>query len=270
MTRDITVGQFLPGHSLLHRLDPRTKIVLTFVFIIQVFISRSALSLCFLIFVLGFLITCSHVPARKVFRAVRPMIPVIVFTALINIFYVDGDPVFHYSFIRITDKGLFVGFTLLVRLTALIAGCSLITYTTSLNALAAGLEQLLAPLKRFHFPVNELSMTLSITLRFLPTIAEEFDRIIDAQKARGADFSNGNLIKKIHAYFPIILPLFMSSFRRAFELTNAIECRCYQGGNGRTKMNVLKLSRLDVQAIVFFCVAFGVSIAFNLFFPSFF
>jgi energy-coupling factor transport system permease protein len=268
MTRDITIGQFLPGHSIMHRLDPRTKIVLTFFFIIQVFISRSAASLCFLIVLLGFLIACSQVPAGKVLKGVRPMIPVIVFTALLNIFYVSGDPVFTFFFLQITKQGLFTGFTLLVRLTALIAGCSLITYTTSLNALAAGLEQLLAPLRRFHFPVSELSMTISITLRFLPTLAEEFDRIIDAQKARGAEFNSGNPIKKIKSYFPVLLPLFMSAFRRAFELTNAIECRCYQGGKGRTKMNVLKLSPIDICAIAFFVVAFFLTIAFNLYFSA--
>lgn len=267
MPRDITVGQFLPGHSIMHRLDPRTKIVLTFFFIIQVFISKSAISLSFLIALLGVFIACSQVSPGKVFKGVRPMIPVIIFTAVLNIFYGSGDPVLSFSIFHITKQGLFTGFTLMVRLTALIAGCSLITYTTSLNTLAAGLEQLLSPFKRFHLKVGELSMTIAITLRFLPTLADEFDRIIDAQKARGAEFGSGNYIKRIKSYFPVILPLFMSAFRRAFELTNAIECRCYRGGEGRTKMSVLRLSKTDVGAILLFLLAFSLTIIFNVFFP---
>ncbi|BBN98326.1 energy-coupling factor transporter transmembrane component T family protein [Sporolactobacillus terrae] len=263
MTRDLTVGQFIPGHSLMHRLDPRTKLMLTFLFIIQVFLTKSALSLLFLLLLLWIYIVCAQVPAQKVFRAVRPIIPVIIVTALLNIFYVSGHVLWHYAFLRITDQGLFTGFTLLVRLITLIAGCSLITYTTSLNALASGLEQLLAPLKRLHFPVNELSMTLSITLRFLPTLAEELDRIIEAQKARGAQFGTGTILNRIRAFFPVILPLFMSAFRRAFELTNAIECRCYHGGEGRTKLHPLKLRRLDYAAVIFFLAAFAMTLIFN-------
>ncbi|MCL1632908.1 energy-coupling factor transporter transmembrane protein EcfT [Sporolactobacillus sp. CPB3-1] len=263
MARDLTVGQFLPGHAIMHRLDPRTKILLTFFFIIQVFLAKSTVSLCFLIILLFLFIFFARLSAGKVFRAVRPMIPVIVFTALINIFYVPGDSVLHFAFLHITKQGLFTGFTLFVRLTVLIVGCSLITYTTSLNALAAGLEQLLSPLAHLRVPVSELSMTLTITLRFLPSLSDEFEQIVDAQKSRGAFFDQGSPIRRIKSYFPVLIPLFMSAFRRAFELANAIECRCYHGGKGRTKMNTLHFAGRDIAAFLVFTALFFLTIIFN-------
>ncbi|WP_353947518.1 energy-coupling factor transporter transmembrane component T [Sporolactobacillus sp. Y61] len=264
MTRDITAGQYIPGHSLMHRLDPRVKITLTFLFIIMVFISRSPASLGFMVTVLAVLIGLSGVSIRQVFTGIRPLIPVIIFTALMNLFYVRGEPLLSFYFIHISREGLFVGLSLMIRLTAMIAGSSLITYTTSLNALAAGLEQMLRPLRKLHLRVDDLAMIVTLSLRFIPTLADEIGRITDAQKARGAEIGSGHLIRRIQSYAPIILPLFMSSFRRAFELTNAIESRCYHGGSQRTRLTVLKLNRNDVLALILFLIAFCTGLFLNL------
>ncbi|WP_100487357.1 energy-coupling factor transporter transmembrane component T family protein [Sporolactobacillus pectinivorans] len=263
MARDITIGQYLPGKSIMHRLDPRVKITLTFCFIIMAFISRSPASLAFLIAVLILMIACSHISAAQIFSGIRSLIPVILITAIVNIFYVSGDPVIHFYFIHISKQGLFVGLGFLIRLTAMIAGSSLITYTTSLSALTSGLEQMISPLEKIHVRVGELAMMITITLRFIPTLAEEISRITDAQKARGAEIGSGGPIKRIKSYSPVVLPLFMSSFRRAFELTNAIECRCYHGDKGRTRMNTLTLTRADAVALTLCVAAFCATIALN-------
>ncbi|MFT8318477.1 MAG: energy-coupling factor transporter transmembrane component T [Sporolactobacillus sp.] len=263
MSRDITVGQYLPGRSIMHRLDPRLKIVITFLFMILVFLSRSRSSLAALVLLFIGLIICAGLSPLRVLHAVRPMLPVILFSAFINIFYVSGPVLFHFYFIHISTAGLQVGISLAIRLTILIAGSSLITYTTSLNAITAGMEQLLSPLKKIHLPVGELAMVMMITLRFLPTLAEEIDRIIEAQKARGADIGTGGIVKRLRSYFPIILPLFMSAFRRAFELTNAIECRCYHGDEGRTKLFRLQLRPLDSLFLFLFLTAFLLILLFN-------
>ncbi|MFT8871684.1 MAG: energy-coupling factor transporter transmembrane component T [Sporolactobacillus sp.] len=263
MSRGLTVGQYVPGHSLLHRLDPRVKIVLTFLFILLVFLSRSTASLVFLVALFILLVAFGRLSPLRVLRAVRPLLPVIVLSSLINIFYVPGEALFAWWILHVTREGLVVGIGLAVRLSVLIAGCSLLTYTTSLNALALGFEQLLMPLKRLRVPVGELALILTITLRFLPTLAEEVERIIDAQKARGAQIGTGHVLNRICGYFPVILPLFMSAFRRAFELTNAIECRCYHGDAGRTRLIVLHTARRDWLAAGVFMLLLGTGLALN-------
>ena len=248
MLRDITLGQFFPGNSVLHRADPRTKLILTFVYIIGVFLCKSVWSFALLFAGTTAVVILSAIPVRLVLKSVKPIIIIVIFTGLINLFMTrgDGDPLFEYKFIKIYADGVKYAVLMILRITSLVVGTSVIlTYTTSPIALTDGLEQLLAPLKKIKFPVHEFSMMMTIALRFIPTLIEETDKIMSAQKARGADFATGGLVKRAKALIPVLVPLFISAFRRAAELATAMECRCYHGGEGRTRMNVLRYSALD-------------------------
>lgn len=265
MVSDITIGQYFPGRSLIHKLDPRIKIILTFSYIVMTFTASSAYSLGFMAAILIFMILLSAISVKIVFKAIKPMIPVILFTSFLNVFYGKGDYIFSYLFLHVSRQGLISASFLSVRIVCLITCSSLLTYTTSMNLLADGLEELMSPLNKFNVPVNEISMMITLALRFIPTLTEEIDKIINAQKSRGADFDKRGIIRRIKSYFPIIIPLFMSSFRRAYELTNAIECRCYNGGKGRTKMRSLHTERLDYAAVSFFAFIFIIVIYLNKF-----
>ena len=249
MLKDITLGQYFPGNSFVHRLDPRTKLILLVAYIIALFMANSWLSygLCF-----GFLalaIAISTIPLKSIVGGMKPLVFVLVFTGILNLFFTAGETVLvKFWVITITLEGAVRAFFMVIRILMLITATFLLTYTTSPIALTDGLESLLGPLKVLHVPVHELSMMMCIALRFIPTLIEETDKIMSAQKARGADFESGSLIDRVKALVPILVPLFISAFRRADELATAMECRCYQGGDGRTKMKILRYHRGDIQA----------------------
>ena len=246
MLNGITIGQYFPGDSLLHRMDPRVKLILTFVYIVAVFVPQNWIGLAIAVGFLLFSVIISRLPGKLVFKSVKPIIPLIIFTSALNIFYVDkGVHLFDWGFIHITTQGLVTAAFIAVRILRLIAGSSLLTYTTTPTALTDALERLMKPLKALHLNVHELAMMMTIALRFIPTLVEETDKIMSAQKARGADMESGGLMQRAKALIPILIPLFVSSFRRAYELATAMECRCYRGGEGRTRMKQLHMQARD-------------------------
>ena len=249
MLKDITLGQYFPGNSFIHRLDPRTKLIMLIVYIVALFVAVSWVSYAVM---LAFLIGCiaiSQIPPKSIVRGMKPMVMILAFTAILNLFMTQGETVLvKFWIITITLEGVVRAIQMMVRILMLITGTFLLTYTTSPIALTDGLESLLSPLKKLHLPVHELAMMMCIALRFIPTLIEETDKIMSAQKARGADFETGKLMDRVKALVPILIPLFISACRRAAELATAMECRCYHGGEGRTKMKLLRYSRLDFEA----------------------
>ena len=254
MLKDITLGQFFPGHSVVHRLDPRTKLVLTFVYIVALFMAKSYFSYGLMAAVLLACVLLSEINLKTILRSIKPLIIIILFTFVLNMLFTRGTPIFKVWIITVTVEGVRMAVTMIIRLIMLIIGTFLLTYTTSPIALTDGLERLMNPLKKIRVPVHELAMMMSIALRFIPTLIEETDKIISAQKARGADFDSGNLIRRAKAMLPILVPLFISAFRRADELAVAMESRCYHGGEGRTRMKQLKMQRRDVLSLFFAAV----------------
>ena len=267
MIRDITIGQFFPGQSVVHRMDPRMKILLTIVYMVMLFTAFHYTGLVvasvFILIVAGI----ARIPVKLVLRGVRPIVPVILLTSVINACYVPGRTLFRIGVANITYEGVSMAIFMSVRVVFLIVGASMMTYTTSPIALTDGLEQLLSPLKKIHLPVHELSMMMTIALRFIPTLVEETDKIISAQKARGADFETGNLMRRMRALMPILIPLFVSAFRRAEELALAMDCRCYQGGEGRTRLHQLQFGRVDFMALAVMAATYGVVIWCNIRLP---
>ena len=267
MLKDITIGQYFPGKSVLHRLDPRMKILLTVGYIVMLFTVSNPLGLCVGILFLIFAYAISGIPPRMITKSLKPVIPIIIFTTVLNMFFVKGDPLFDWWIFHISRQGLLTAVVMTIRIICLIAGTSLLTYTTSPITLTDGLERLMKPLKKVHFPVHELSMMMTIALRFIPTLIEETDKIMNAQKARGADLESGGIMQRARALVPILIPLFVSAFRRADELAMAMECRCYRGDVGRTRMKQLHYSWQDgvAAALTIGCIA-GV-IMVNIFAP---
>lgn len=249
--KSIALGQYYPATSLLHRIDPRAKVILALVYIICSFLCKNILSFAALIISALVLILLSRIPLRIVYQSVKPLIFILLFTVLINIFWTTGDTIlFEWKFIHIYLEGVMTAVFMIVRILTLIIGTSMfLTYTTTPIALTDALEQLLSPLKKINVPVHEFAMMMTIALRFIPTLVDETEKIMSAQKARGTDFSNGSLLKRAKALIPILIPLFVSAFRRAEELATAMECRCYHGGEGRTRMKILKYHPGDFVAI---------------------
>ena len=249
MLKDITLGQFFPGNSSVHRMDPRTKLIMLIIYIVGLFLADGWVPYAF---VFSFLVTAviiSSIPFKSLVRGMKPLVVILIFTGVLNLFLTDGENVLvDVWVIRITWEGVERAFVMMSRILMLLAGTFLLTYTTSPIALTDGLESLLSPLKKIRMPVHELAMIMCIALRFIPTLIEETDKIMSAQKARGADFESGNLLQRVKALVPILIPLFIGSFRRAEELATAMECRCYHGGDGRTKMKLLRYKRIDVIA----------------------
>ena len=254
MLKDITLGQYFPGNSLAHRLDPRTKLILTVVYIVALFCAAYFVSYALVIALLALSVKVSGVAPKALVKGLKPVLFIIAFTAVLNLFYTPGEPLVELWIFTITKEGILTAFFMMLRITMLIMGTFLLTYTTSPIALTDGLESLLGPLKKLKVPVHELAMMMSIALRFIPTLIEETDKIMSAQKARGADFESGNLFQKAKALVPILVPLFISAFRRADELAVAMECRCYHGGEGRTKLHVLRYQKQDYLVLGFFGV----------------
>ncbi|WP_337490344.1 energy-coupling factor transporter transmembrane component T [Vescimonas sp.] len=246
MLKDITLGQFFPGNTIVHRLDPRTKILAVVLYIVALFSADSVLTYAIVMVALTVSILVSKVPFRSLTKGLKPIIIIVIFTAVMNLFFTKGTPVCDVWLLRhITWEGLVAAVKMLLRIVMLIMGTFLLTYTTSPIALTDGLESLLGFLKKIKAPIHELSMMMSIALRFIPTLIEETDKIMSAQKARGADFESGNIFRRAKALVPILVPLFISAFRRADELATAMECRCYHGGEGRTALHVLRYEQAD-------------------------
>ena len=248
MLKDITLGQYFPGTTAIHRLDPRTKIILVLVYSVALFLASGWISYGLMLVFLVSVVAVSRIQLRVLFKGLKPLLVIIVLTALLNLFYGTGEPLVEFWIFRITRSGIRNAVYMVMRIVMLITGTFMLTYTTSPIALTDGLESLLGPLKKLHVPVHELAMMMCIALRFIPTLIEETDKIMSAQKARGADFESGSLMARAKAMVPILVPLFVSAFRRADELATAMECRCYHGGEGRTRMNQLKYSALDGAA----------------------
>ncbi len=246
MLKDITLGQYFPGDSPLHRLDPRTKLILLIVYIAALFTAKGPVGYGLVFCFLAGATAISRTPPKSMVRGMKPLLAIVIFTGLLNVFYTTGGTLLvHWHFIRIYSQGVKNAVMMIARIFMLICGTFLLTYTTSPIALTDGLERLLGPLKKIKVPVHELSMMMCIALRFIPTLIEETDKIISAQKARGADFETGNIFRRAKALVPILVPLFVSAFRRADELAVAMECRCYHGGIGRTRMKQLHLQPID-------------------------
>ena len=261
MISDITLGQFFPGFSPLHKLDPRTKIILAILYIVGVFLVKNPLGLLFVMFITVFLIAISRISFKVVLRGIKPIVIILIFTSLINIFMTKGEgaPLLHFWIITIYKEGLIKAVFMSVRVILLIIGTSmLLTYTTSPIALTDGIESLLKPLKLIGIPVHLFAMMMTIALRFIPTLVEETEKIMNAQKSRGADFSSGGLIKRAKALIPLLVPLFVSSFKRAEELATAMECRCYRGDKNRTKYVELKYKGRDILWFACSAMLFGV------------
>lgn len=259
MLRDITIGQYFPGTSIVHRTDPRLKLILVIAMIVTLFLASGPISYALLALYILAVIKISGIQPKMVVRGLKPVVFIVAFTAVLNLFYTPGTELWSFGFLHITDQGIRVAILMVVRILLLIIGTSMLTYTTSPIELTDGLEMLLSPFKKVHLPVHELAMMMSIALRFIPTLIEETEKIIAAQKARGADFESGNLIQRARAMVPILVPLFISAFRRADELAIAMECRLYRGDVGRTRMKQMKLGAVDaltgtVSVVIFAAV----------------
>jgi energy-coupling factor transport system permease protein len=247
--KNITIGQYFPGNSAVHRLDPRMKIVLTIVLLVDVFLSNGFLGFAL---ILAFVLTTARstrIGLRFIVKGLKPILFIVLFTFVLNLFMQSGgDVIFRWKFMRITTGGVRTAVYMAIRLMLLVVASQLLTLTTSSLSLTDGMEALMKPLTKIRFPSHEIAMMMSIALRFIPTLMEETDKIMNAQKARGADFESGNIVKRAKAMVPLLVPLFVSAFRRADELALAMEARCYRGGAGRTRMNMLKFARLDACA----------------------
>ncbi len=250
MIKDITIGQYFPGNSVIHRLDSRVKLVLDILFLVILFTAQSytGLLLGMLFMVLCYVL--AKIKLTMILKSVKPILPLMIFTGILNLFFVKGEtPLFKWQFIEIYPEGIDTALFMLIRVITLIVGMSLLTYTTSPIMLTDAIERLLSPLKKIHVPVHELSMMMTIALRFIPTLVEETDKIMSAQKARGAEIDTGGLVKKAKSLIPVLIPLFVSAFKRANELATAMECRCYHGGEGRTRLKVMHTAPRDYVAI---------------------
>ena len=246
MLKDITLGQYFPGNSIIHRLDPRTKLIMLVVYIVALFMATGWTAYAVLFAALAWVIKISTIPVKSIVKGMKPLVVILIFTGVLNLFFTqEGKLLVDVWVIKIYSGGVSRAVMMVARILMLITCTFLLTYTTSPIALTDGLEALMNPLKKVGVPVHELSMMMCIALRFIPTLIEETDKIMCAQKARGADFENGSLMDRAKALIPILVPLFISAFRRADELATAMECRCYQGGEGRTKMKLLRYHRED-------------------------
>lgn len=248
MLKNITLGQYFPGNTFVHRLDPRTKLLIIVVYIVALFLVDKITAYLPVIVFLAISVMVSKIKLKSLVSGMKPLFVIIVITAIINLFFTSGEPIVKFWVVTITKEGVRAAVFMLLRISLLIMGTFMLTYTTAPMQLTDGLESLLGPLKKIKMPVHELAMMMSIALRFIPTLIEETDKIMNAQKARGADFETGGLVQKAKAMLPLLIPLFISAFRRADELATAMESRCYSGGEGRTKMKQLCYGAIDVTA----------------------
>lgn len=248
MIRDITLGQYYPGKSSIHHLDARTKIIATILFIVELFIVNNFYGFLLATFSIGLIILISKVPVSFIFKGLKPVFVIIIFTFIINMLMIDGRVLFSFGIVTVTYEGVYRAFFMAARLVLLIVGSSLLTLTTKPLSLTDGIEKLLRPLEKLNVPSHEIAMMMTIALRFIPTLLEETDKIMKAQQARGADFETGGIIKRAKSLIPILVPLFISAFRIAQDLAMAMEARCYRGGKGRTRMNEIRYTKRDLLA----------------------
>ncbi len=265
MLKDITLGQYFPGDTVIHRLDPRVKLLGVVLYIVALFTAKGWLSNLLVTGLLAVCVALSRIRPSALFKGLKPLLFIVLLTGILNLFYTQGRTLVHFWIITITYEGVVRAVQMVLRIVLLVSSTFLLTYTTSPLAITDGMELLLSPLKKLHAPVHELSMMMSIALRFIPTLIEETDKIMSAQQARGADFDSGGLIRRAKALLPILVPLFVSAFRRADELATAMECRCYHGGEGRTRMKILILSQVDYLALLFMCLLPLVTIMLRVF-----
>ncbi len=268
MIRDVALGQYIPGNGIVHRTDPRVKILLLIAFIVFIFCSFSFVSLGIVTAAVAVIILLSDVSLKLYLKSLKVIIVIVLITSLLNLFYGTGDPIFKWGFISVTMAGVYRAIFVSVRIILLILISSCLTFTTSPTDLTDAIERLMKPLKVFHIKVHEIAMMMTIALRFVPTLLEETDKIMSAQKARGADMESGGIIKKIKAMTPVLIPLFVSAFRRAYELAMAMECRCYHGGQGRTRMKTLHMKGSDCVGIIYAAVVLAGIVLGNIFFTA--
>lgn len=259
MLKDITIGQYIPGNSLLHKADPRVKIILAIVYMVVIFAINYMMTFIIMALFTLLVIVGSGIPLKLTLKGMKPVLFIVVFTAMLNIFTQKGTVIFEFGFLHITYEGLIMAVKMALRLLLLVVGASLLTLTTTPISLTDGMESLMKPLSKIGFPSHEIAMMMSIALRFIPTLLDETDKIMKAQSARGADFDTGNLVQRAKSFIPVLVPLFVSAFRRADELSIAMEARCYRGGTGRTRMKQLRLGVQDlIVCSVMVVVAAGV------------
>ncbi len=268
MISDVTLGQYFPARSLMHRADPRMKICLTVFSIVLIFMARNFFSLGLAMAYIGLGMALSRIPGKMYAKSLKPILFLIVFTAVLNIFYGTGEPLVQWGWLKITKDGILNSLFVSLRIIMLILCSSILTFTTSPTQLTDAIERLLKPLAKLRVPVHEFAMMMTIALRFIPLLLEETNKIMAAQKARGADMESGGVIQRIKALVPVLIPLFVSAFRRAFDLATAMESRCYHGGDGRTKMKVLKFSGADWAVLASAGLALGAFLALNLLLPA--
>lgn len=250
MVRDVSFGQYFPGKSLIHRLDPRAKLIIFIAYVVIIFCTFNFVSLAITAaFTVAFIIL-SGISPKFYLRSLKVILVVVLITSLLNIFYGTGDPIWQWGVLKVTLNGVYRAVFVTVRIVCLILASSCLTFTTSPTELTDAIERLMKPLGKLHFPVHEVAMMMSLALRFVPTLLEETDKIMQAQRARGADMDSGNMIARVKSLIPILIPLFVSAFRRAYDVATAMECRCYRGGEGRTKMKSIHMSGLDAVAFV--------------------
>ena len=266
MIKDITIGQYFPGNSVIHRLDSRVKLLLDILYLVILFTAQSYTGI---LIAMLFMVICyilARIKLIMILKSIKPILPLMIVTGLLNMLFIKGEePLFQWWIISVYPEGIRMALFMLMRVVALIVGMSLLTYTTSPIMLTDAIERLLSPLKKVRFPVHELSMMMTIALRFIPTLVEETDKIMSAQKARGAELDSGVLMKKAKSLIPILIPLFVSAFKRANELAVAMECRCYRGGDGRTRLKTLKTAPRDYVAAAVMLAVFGLVITVNFF-----
>ncbi len=266
MIKDITIGQYFPGNSVIHRLDSRVKLLLDILYLVILFTAQSYTGI---LIAMLFMVICyilARIKLIMILKSIKPILPLMIVTGLLNMLFIKGEePLFQWWIISVYPEGIRMALFMLMRVVALIVGMSLLTYTTSPIMLTDAIERLLSPLKKVRFPVHELSMMMTIALRFIPTLVEETDKIMSAQKARGAELDSGGLMKKAKSLIPILIPLFVSAFKRANELAVAMECRCYRGGDGRTRLKTLKTAPRDYVAAAVMLTVFGLVITVNFF-----
>lgn len=268
MISDITLGQYLPGTSLLHRMDSRVKIVLTLLFMVSTFLCKNYVSLGITVAVAIVLLAVSRIKLKVFIKGLKPILFIVILTTLLNLFYGTGEPIVKIGFIKITQNGINASVFMAMRIIVLVIFGLLLTYTTTPTNITNALESLLKPLTVFKIDVHSFAMTMTIALRFIPTLLEEVEKIMQAQKSRGADMESGGIISRVKAVIPIMIPLFVSSFRRANELEYAMECRCYRGGEGRTKMNVMHMKSLDYLSLAFSVIYLGAIIFLRIYTKS--
>ncbi len=264
MISDVTLGQYFPAPSLMHRADPRLKICLTIFSIVLIFMARNFFSLGMAVLYIGLGMALSKIPFKLYVKSLKPILILILFTAVLNLFYGTGEPLVQWGWLKITKDGLLNSAFVSLRIILLILASSVLTFTTSPTQLTDAIERLLRPLSKLHVPVHEFAMMMTIALRFVPTLLEETEKIMSAQKARGADMESGGMVQRVKALIPVLIPLFVSAFRRAFDLATAMESRCYHGGEGRTKMKVLRFGGADWMIFASAAVVLGIFLTLNI------